>query len=129
MVTTFNVRGLKDEGKLRHLLSHFSKLIVDRNKDVIVCLQETYLENPGKIPYIWRGNVHLTLGAGNSGWCVTILISYKNVVANCNLGNRAHFLACQKQGETAVSFIVANLYAPNSNSADKREFFNEVIAT
>ena len=127
LVTTYNVRGLKDEFKLRHLLSNFNSLISDKNKDVVVCLQETYIENPGKLPYIWRGNFNLTPGIGNSGGCVTLLSSHINVVACRNLNSRGHILACQRQGDQHTSFVIANIYAPNPNNADKIEFFNELF--
>ena len=128
-VTTLNVRGLKDESKLRHILNFFKKSTSDKNKDVIICLQETYLEVNGKLPYIWRGNFHLTPGIGNSGGCITLLSSHLNVVSSRNFGNRGHVLACQKSGDTSVSFIVTNVYAPNPNTAVKIDFFNEVFDT
>ena len=128
-VTTYNVRGLKEEAKLRHLLNYFHKACSSKNKDFVACLQEVYLESPGKIPYLWRGNYHLTPGMGNSGGCVTLLSSHINVVSSRNLGNRAHVLACQKADETSVSLIIANIYAPNPNSQGKIDFFNEVFDT
>ena len=127
LVTTYNVRGLKDENKLRHLLNHFNRKIGNKNMDTIVCLQETYLELPGKIPYLWRGNFHLTPGVGNSGGCLSLLSSHICVVAKRNLGHRGHVLACQRSDDTAVSFILVNIYAPNPNNSEKVEYYNEVF--
>ena len=73
-VTTYNIRGLNDENKMRHLLNNFNKNL-KKNSDSIICLQETYIEELGKMPYIWRGNVHFTPGLGNScGFLVVTLM-------------------------------------------------------
>ena len=106
LVTTYNVRGLKDEAKLRHLLSHYSKSIVNKNKDVVACFQETYIDTPGKVPYLWRGNYHLTPGDRNSGGCLTLLSPHISVVEGRDLGNRGHVLACQKSDDSGISFIL-----------------------
>ena len=63
---SYNVRGLGDERKLRHLLNFMHQQKGSKNSDFIACLQETYIEKPNKIPYIWRGNFHLTPGNGHS---------------------------------------------------------------
>ena len=65
-VISYNVRGLNDEYKLRHLINFCYKAAPGPDNDYIVCLQETFIENPGKSPYLWRGNYHLTRGMGNS---------------------------------------------------------------
>ena len=127
LVTTYNVRGLKDEKKLRHLINHFNKSVVNKNRDVIVCLQETYLETPGKLPYLWRGNFNLTPGIGHSGGCITLLSSHINIVACSNFGSRGHFLACQKSDDPSISYIIVNIYAPNPNTNEKIEFYKEVF--
>ena len=126
-LTTYNVRGLNDESKLRHLLNFFHKSDKGKSLDNVICLQETYIDNPGKIPYIWRGNFFLTPGAGNSCGCLTLLSPHLNVIANVNLDNRAHVLACQRNGETNVSLIIANVYAPNPNTREKYDFFDKVF--
>ena len=56
-----------------------------------------------------------------------MLSSHLNILANRNFGNRGHILACQKVGDQGVTYIVANIYAPNPNSNDKIDFFNEVF--
>ena len=37
VVTTYNVRGLKEETKLRHIINHFNKAGSNKNKDLVVC--------------------------------------------------------------------------------------------
>ena len=46
-VTTYNVRGLKDEGKMRHLLNLCYKGADSTNSDSFYLMQETYLGKPG----------------------------------------------------------------------------------
>ena len=126
LVKTYNVRGLNDEKKLRHLLSNLRKDL-NKDKDLIVCLQESYIKEPGKLPYIWRGNYHLTAGNGNSEGCLTLLSSHLSIIAYKNIGNRAHVLACQKTGESGIKYIVANVYAPNVNNQSKSSFFEDIF--
>ena len=126
-VMSYNVRGLNDEKKLRHLINHLYKEDPGKNGDFIVCLQETYLERESKVPYLWRGNFHLTPGLGNSQGCITLLSPHISVVESRNIGNRAHVLACQKSGETQIGLLVVNIYAPNPNNLEKFEFFEAIF--
>ena len=127
MLTTYNVRGLNDESKLRHLLNYFHRNDKGKSHDYVICLQETYITSPGKIPYIWRGNFVLTPGMGNSCGCLNLLSSHLNVIDTRHLGNRAHVIACQRAGETNVSLIIANIYAPNPNTREKIDFYEELF--
>ena len=123
-VISYNVRGLNDERKMRHLLCHYQKKC-NKDLDLIVCLQETFLEKPGRLPYIWRGNYFLTEGGGNSCGCITLLSHHLTVVASKNIDNRAHVIVCAKND--AARYIVANLYAPNPNGREKSEFYEKVF--
>ena len=127
MVTTYNIRGLKDEVKMRHFLNLCYKNAAAVKSDHVVLLQETYIDQPGKLPFIWRGNFFLTAGEGHSGGCLTLLSSHLNVVASREIAKRAHVLACQKQGETGIAYIIANIYAPNPNTTEKIEFFENLF--
>ena len=126
-VVTYNVRGLKDEGKLRHLLNHCHKGADSAGLDCIYLFQETYLETPGKIPYIWRGNYYITAGEGNSGGCLTLVSSHLNIVSTREIEKRAHVLVCQRKGENAAAYIIVNLYAPNPNTREKIEFYERLF--
>ena len=95
-VVTYNVRGLKDEGKMRHLLNYCHKGADSTKLDSFYLFQETYIETPGKIPYLWRGNYYLTPGEGNSGGCLTLMSNHISVVSSRVIEKRAHILACQK---------------------------------
>ena len=125
MVTTYNIRGLKDESKMRHFLNLCYKNA--SKSDQVVLLQETYIDQPGKLPFIWRGNFFLTAGEGHSGGCLTLLSSHLNVVASREIAKRAHVLACQKQGEAGIAYIIANIYAPNPNTTEKIEFYEKLF--
>ena len=127
MVTSYNVRGLNDERKLRHLVNSMYKEDRGKNVDFIACLQETYIDNPGKLPYLWRGNLHLTPGTGSSCGCITLTSSHLDIVRAVNVENRAHVLALQKQGERSMSYIIANIYAPNPNNSAKIDFFSSIF--
>ena len=126
-VISYNVRGLNDENKMRHLLNYFHRITPGKNSDFIAGMQETYLEKEGKIPYLWRGNFYMTPGQGNGRGCVTFLSPHLNIVASESLDDRAHILAVQRSGEAVVSYIIANLYAPCPNTVEKIEFFEKVF--
>ena len=126
-VVTYNVRGLKDEGKMRHLLNYCHKGADSTKLDSFYLFQETYIETPGKIPYLWRGNYYLTPGEGNSGGCLTLMSNHISVVSSRVIEKRAHILACQKIGENEVSYIIANVYAPNPNLREKVLFFEKLF--
>ena len=128
-IITYNVRGLGDEKKLRHLLNQMHTRKGGKTRDFVACIQETYITNPGKIPFLWRGNFHLTPGNGHSCGCLTILSPHLNIVASRELDQRGHVIACQKAGDNKVIYIIANIYAPNANTADKADFFEKVFDT
>ena len=126
-IISYNVRGLGDESKLRHLINYCYKIKTGANCDNVICLQETYIENPGKIPYLWRGNFHLTPGRGNSLGCLTLLQPHINVIHSQDFESRAHILVCQKTGQQEPCFIICNLYAPNPNNVEKINFFEDLF--
>ena len=126
-VISYNVRGLNDELKLRHLINFCYGLNKNGAMDTVICLQETYIEKPGKIPYLWRGNFHLTAGRGNRLGCITLLNHQLSILHATNLGDRGHLLVCQKTGQQQASFIICNLYAPNINNQEKISFFDDII--
>ena len=126
-VISYNVRGLNDQKKLRHLVNFCYKKNPSKNKDLIFCFQETFIEKPGIIPFLWRGNFHLTPGRGNSSGCLTLLSNHINILHSKDFDNRAHALVCQKSDDQKASFIILNVYAPNANNNRKIAFFEEVL--
>ena len=126
-VISYNVRGLNDQKKLRHLVNYCYKKGPSKNKDQIFCFQETFIEKPGILPVLWRGNLHLTPGRGNSSGCLTLLSHHINIIHSKDFNDRAHVLVCQKSDDQGASFIIANIYAPNANSNQKIAFFEEIL--
>ena len=126
-VTSYNIRGLKDEGKMRHLLNFCHQGATSTKSDHLFLFQETYIDCAGKLPYIWRGNFFLTPGEGHSGGCLTLMSSHLDVIASREIDKRAHVLACQRKGENSIAFIVANIYAPNPNTNEKITFFEKLF--
>ena len=129
LVISYNVRGLNDSSKVRHLVNYLYKLNKGKNMDFIAGLQETYISNSNSLNYLWRGNLFVTPGNGNSCGCITFLSSHLNVIASTIVQDRAHVLVCQRTGETAASYVIANIYAPNPNSNAKVEFFEKIFET
>ena len=126
-VVSYNVRGLGEEKKCRHLINYLNKTCTNKNVDVIIALQETLIQTPLKIPYLWRGNMHLTPGTGNGRGCISLVSSHLNVISHLTIDDRAHVIALQKTGDLKVAYIVANIYAPNAHNEDKLVFFEEVL--
>ena len=126
-VISYNVRGLNDENKLRHLINYLYQSCRNKNSDFVACLQETYLTKAGKIPFLWRGNSEITQGNGNSCGCITFLSPHLNVLRATSIDDRGHVLAVQRTGETEVAYVIANVYAPNPNSNEKLSFFERVF--
>ena len=91
-VTNYNVRGLGDERKMRHLVNSLYKGDKGKNVDNIICLQETFITSLGKLPYLWRGNLHHTPGTGSSCGCITLTSSHHNIIHTIKLENRAHVI-------------------------------------
>jgi len=103
-VISLNVRGLSEEAKLRHLINSIYQRKINKEQSLFVFLQESFIQTPGKIPYLWRGNFHLTPGTGNSAGCLTLTSSNISVVEARNISNRAHVLVCQKMGDLRPTF-------------------------
>ena len=124
---TYNVRGLNDQHKVRHLINLLNKEYLGKDYDAVIALQETNVLKAGILPYVWRGNYSLTAGTGNSKGCITLLSSHINVVECCEIEERGHVLACQRSDSNGVNYVVANIYAPNSHNNLKIDFFEEVL--
>ena len=126
LVTSYNVRGLNEDVKLRHLINYcYSKS--QKDKDQFFFFQETFVTKPNKIPYLWRGNLHFTPGSGNGSGCITLLSSHINLIETVDFGMRGHIIVCQKSGDSKASYIAANIYAPCPNNQEKVTFFEEIF--
>ena len=129
MVISYNVRGLNDQHKARHLVNYLYKVDKGKEMDLIAGFQETYISRVNSLNYLWRGNLFFTEGNGNSCGCVTFLSPHLNVLVGKSIGDRAHVIVLQKSGDTSATYIVANIYAPNPNTNVKIEFFEKIFET
>ena len=126
-VISYNDRGLNDQKKLRHLVNYCYNKGLSKNKDQIFCFQETFIEKAGILTMLWRGNLHITPGRGNSSGCLTLLSHHINIIYSKDFGHKAHVLVCQKSDDQKASYIIANIYAPNANNNQKIAFFEEIF--
>ena len=125
-VITYNVRGLSESKKLRHLIN----ILYKRSKDAsnsIYLLQEVYSTKLDLVRYLWRGEYHLTPGLGNSQGCLTMLTAPYKIISATDIGNRAHVLVLAKDDPNKADLIVVNAYAPNGFGPDKFQFFDEIL--
>ena len=120
---TYNVRGLSDQNKVRHLINYFNKDFVSKDYDTVIALQETNVIKEGILPYLWRGNLSLTAGTGNSKGCITLLSSHLNVIESKEYDERSHVLVCQRNDSNFANYVIPNVYAPNPHNNEKIDFF------
>ena len=123
---TYNVRGLGDRKKVRHLINHCHKLC-QKATDSIFMFQETYVEKLSLLDYIWRGDYQLTSGTGNSLGCITLLSAPYKILHCVTLGERGHILVLTKGDVNNAELIAANIYAPNGLQNDKLDFFESLV--
>lgn len=124
---TYNVRGLNDQSKMRHLINILNKDYLNKEYDAVIALQETNIVKEGLIPYIWRGNFVLTAGAGNARGCLTLLSSHLNVIERSEIEDRGHIVVCQRSDSQLVNYVIANVYGPNKHDNEKITFFENVL--
>ena len=125
-IVTYNVRGLGDKKKVRHLVNHCYKQC-SKSVDSVFMLQETFVGQLKLLDYIWRGEYHLTSGAGNSLGCITLLSSPYKVLHSIDVDERGHILVLTKGNLNNAELILANVYAPNGLHNDKLDFFESVV--
>ena len=84
-VISQNVRGLSDSKKVRHLVNKCYKLS-KASIDSIYCFQETYVPKLDLLNYLWRGEVYVTSGTGNSLGCITLMTAPFKIARCVELG-------------------------------------------
>ena len=124
---TYNVRGLNDPNKVRHLINQLNKDYLSKDHDSIIALQETNILKPGLIPYIWRGNYLLTAGSGSGRGCITLLSSHLNIVEHKDFDERGHVFVRQRSDSQLANYVIANVYGPNQHNQEKIDFFERVL--
>ena len=124
-VVTYNVRGLGDAKKVRHLINKCYKLS-SSSVNSIFLFQEVYSTKLDLIKYIWRGEHHLTPGLGNSLGCLTLVTAPHKIIHTRDIGNRAHVLVLTKDDPNRTEMLIVNAYAPNGYGQVKQVFFDEL---
>ena len=123
---TYNVRGLNDRKKVRHLINFCSKQC-SKAIDSVFMFQETFVERLDLLNYIWRGEHHLTPGSGQSLGCLTLVNAPFKIIHRHDLGDRGHALVLSKNNLNEADLLVLNLYAPNGLGNNKLDFFEGAI--
>jgi hypothetical protein len=123
-ITTFNVRGTAQRGKLRTVLSTFRPLV---KKGHIVCLQETHFIDNNYFDKVWQLGKIVANGTGRS--CGVIML-YNNelwdcINEECDLDGR-YTVATLQDKKSDRKLLITNIYAPN-NFNDSIAFFNNVF--
>ena len=125
-VVTYNIRGLSDQKKVRHIINSCYK----RSKSSVnsfFMFQETFVMRLDILKYLWRGEFHLTPGTGNSRGCLTLVTAPYKIVHVSDLENRAHVAVLTKSVPDKAELILVNVYAPNGNNDEKVRFFEDLI--
>ena len=127
-VMTYNVRGLGDSKKVRHLINSCYKISKHADNSIFL-FQEVYSTRLDLVRYLWRGEFHITPGLGNSLGCISLITSPYKIVQAADIGNRAHVLVLTKDDLNKAELLVVNAYAPNGFGLDKQNFFDELTNT
>ena len=125
-VQTFNVRGLSDRKKVRHIVNNCYKLSKDSVNSFFM-FQEIFVTRLDILNYLWRGDFHLTAGTGNARGCLTLITPPYKIINARDLEDRAHVLVLTKNNLDKAEIILVNVYAPNGFDDAKIRFFEELV--
>ena len=128
LVMSFNVRGLGDSKKLRHLVNNCYKLSRDA-VDSIFMLQESHASHLKLLKFLWRGDFCETPGTGASKGCLTLLSPMLKALKTIEFDQRAHIVVVGKSDINRAELILVNVYGPNQNNQGKLEFFINIVET
>ena len=121
-VVTYNVRGLADRKKVRHVVNKCYKLTSQASNSFFM-FQETFVTRLDILNYLWRGEYHLTPGNGNSRGCLTLITSPYKIINASDFGDRAHVVVVTENSLDKAERILVNVYAPNGYDNEKITFF------
>jgi len=123
MVSTYNARGLKNRLKLKRVLNSCHK-IVNGNKNAVIFLQETHLEEGdlATLEMMWHHELFMSPGTNRQCGCLILYDpSWVTLDKYSDNTGRICILALEKLD---TIFIFANIYAPNNHDIN---FFSEVF--
>lgn len=125
-VMSYNVRGLGDSKKLRHLVNNCYKLM-NEAMDSVFIIQESHATHLNLLKFLWRGDFCETSGTGAGKGCLTLLSLMLKAIKTIHYDQRAHIVVIGKSDEKRADLIVVNVYGPNQNNQDKLDFFIRLI--
>jgi exonuclease III len=123
-ITTFNVRGTAQRGKLRTILSTFRPLV---KKGHIVCLQETHSTDKNYFDKVWQMGKIVANGTGRS--CGVIMLFNNDLweIINEEVDPDGRYtVATLSDRKNNRRLLITNIYAPNDFN-DSITFFNNVF--
>jgi exonuclease III len=126
-MVTYNVRGIKEYGKLKRVLN-LSANLIKLNRYAIINLQETHLDSDdiNRVKMLWRGGFNLSPGSSKSRGCLTLWGSVWSVVESTH--DSEGRICCTTLQSNSITVSVVNVYAPNDhNTLFFEEVFNYVI--
>ena len=113
---SFNIRGLGNKDKLRHLISVYNTML-KTTQNFCMCLQETYLTDE-YLGLLWRGHLVFSPGTRHG---ITLLSSniHPKKIEHIEEG-RGHLILVESNDGLG---LICNLYAPNGFYKHKSKFF------
>jgi exonuclease III len=123
-ITTLNVRGTGQRGKLRTILTTFRPSIA---KGHIACLQETHSIDKRYLDKVWQMGKVVANGTGRS--CGVIILynndTFEAVSTETDIDGR-YIIAILKDKKSDRLLLLTNIYAPNDFN-ESITFFNTVF--
>jgi exonuclease III len=126
-LNSFNARGLKDRLKLKRLLNTCHKLL-NSNKDTIIFLQETHLEEHDRasLNLLWHHKYILSPGTNRQCGNVILFDSTWDVLDSFSDNEGRLCVVVLNKYETTYTLI--NAYAPNNHDLNYFAFlFNKLL--
>ena len=123
---SFNVRGLGETKKLRHLVNSCYKLTREA-VDSIFMIQESHATHLKLLKFLWRGDFCETPGTGASKGCLTLLSPMLKALRVLHFDQRAHIIVVGKSDIRRAELILVNVYGPNQNNQSKLDLFIELV--
>jgi endonuclease/exonuclease/phosphatase family metal-dependent hydrolase len=125
LITSFNVRGLRNETKRARVLRHMKD-----NYPGILFLQETYsLEGDEQIwSKIWKGDIYMSHGTNHSKGVAILIPDYiQTEIKNVEIDQHGRYIILNGRfGDKDLTLI--NYYAPTKNdSSEQMRYLDQLI--
>ena len=77
--------------------------------DSIFMFQETFVVRLDILNYLWRGDYHLTSGAGNARGCLTLITPPYKIIKASDFEDRAHVIVLTKSNLDRAELILVTV--------------------